>query len=67
MADSLLFMLSIRGLIPVGGGVLRGWRERERERPEEVVDTRTQVGEVSYLCKATGKYLGCGEKQRNAQ
>lgn len=65
MADSLLFMLSIRGLIPVGGGGLRGWRERER--PEEVVGTRTQVGEVSYLCKATGKYLGCGEKQRNAQ
>lgn len=29
MADSLLFMLSIRGLIPVGGGVWRGWRERE--------------------------------------
>lgn len=65
MADSLLFMLSIRALIPVGGGVLRGWRERER--PEEVVGTRTQVGEVSYLCKATGKHLGCGEKQRNAQ
>lgn len=64
MADSLLFMLSIRALIPVGGGVLRGWRGREAE---EVVGTRTQVGEVSYLCKATGKYLGCGEKQRNAQ
>lgn len=66
MADSLLFMLSIRALIPVGGGVFENL-ERERERPEEVVGTRTQVGEVSYLCKATGKYLGCGEKQRNAQ